>query len=63
MNKAKEEYKKLYVNAESKNMVYITCSNYIDELERQNQELIEFVKEVFGERMHFVAADFGELLQ
>ena len=39
MSKAKEEFEKLNVNKESKNMVYVTCVNYIEKLQQENDYL------------------------
>ena len=39
MSKAKEEFEKLNVNKESKNMVYVTCVNYIERLQKENEYL------------------------
>ena len=37
MSKAKEEFENINVFKTSKELVYIICANYIEELEKQNQ--------------------------
>ena len=42
--KYKEEFEKLNVNNSSKAMVYITCANYIDELEEQTEKRLKCLR-------------------